>query len=376
MNFLTLLNGKVDFDDSEEYLEFRFRLLNAVMLTGIFFSALFVAIDLAGINSLGYRQLVATEINCAASIALFLSLRGHKKRFLPVATLFVAVNFLTFLSALVFALADELRVIWFFVCLITVYILLGVRAGIGVTLLTIVCIVFANRLIDAPFSGNAMTTLLISLSATSVISCAYTLRTLSFFDRMRATTIKLRELAEKDPLTGVYNQRAYYQVTHKMISLAQRNGKPYSLLFIDLDHFKAINDGYGHEIGDAVLRNVAATLVAQLRQSDVLGRIGGEEFSVFLPDTPLAGATALGEKLRKEIAQHCHRLDDGQALCVTVSIGVAGHRLSDRSIADIQRRADRFMYQAKRQGRNQTVAESDPLGQSANDERIETSQLT
>lgn len=357
MNFHSLLTSNVEFDDSEEYLEFRFRLLNAVMLAGIFFSALFIVIDLAGINHLDGRQFAATEINCALSAALFLMLRGQKQRFLPVATFFVASNFCTFLSALLFVPADELRVIWFFVCVVAVYILLGVRAGIFMTLLVIGSILTANHFLEIPFSGNALTTLLISLCCTSVISCAYTCRTLSFFERMRATTLKLRELAEKDPLTGVFNQRAYYQIANKMISFAQRSATPYALLFIDVDHFKAINDGYGHEVGDSILKNIAGVIALNLRQSDVFGRIGGEEFSIFLPDTDARGASTLGEKLRAEIENMHYRIDDTHFLRVTVSIGVACHHRSDTSIADIQRRADRAMYQAKSQGRNQVFTE-------------------
>jgi diguanylate cyclase (GGDEF)-like protein len=355
----SLLTSGLAFDDNEEYLEFRFRMLNAVMLTGIFFSFLFVLIDLLGLNSLGNRQLMATVINCAASCGLLFFLRGRKEFYGPVSALFIAINFATFLSALVFVLNDELRVIWFFICLIVVYILHGLRAGIVMTVLTMVCILTANRFLELPFSRNALATLLIALSATSVISYAYTSRALSFFERLRASKQKLVELAEKDPLTGLLNPRSYYEVTNRMIWLAQRTSTRYAVLFIDLDHFKSVNDRFGHEAGDGVLRRVAQCLAANRRQSDIIGRIGGEEFSVFLPDTDLEGAVLLSEKLRSEIERLEHAVSDTKIIQMSASFGIARHLPTDHSVADIQKRADRAMYQAKKLGRNRVVVDTD-----------------
>jgi diguanylate cyclase (GGDEF)-like protein len=354
----SLLTSGLEFDDSEEYLEFRFRMLNAVMLTGIFFSFLFVLIDLLGFNSLGNRQLMATVINCVASSGLLFFLRGRKELYGPASALFIAINFATFLSALVFVLNDELRVIWFFICLIVVYILHGLRAGMVMTVLTMASILTANRFLELPFSRNALATLLIALSATSVISYAYTSRALSFFERLRASKQKLVELAEKDPLTGLLNPRSYYEVTNRMIWLAQRTSTSYAVLFIDLDYFKAVNDRFGHEAGDSVLRRVAHCLAANRRQSDVIGRIGGEEFSVFLPDTDLEGAVQLSEKLRSEIERLEHAVSDTKIIQVTASFGIARHLPTDHSVADIQKRADRAMYQAKKLGRNRLVVDT------------------
>ena len=180
MNLRSLLNGNVTFDGSEDYQGFRFRLLNAALLTGILFTSVFVVIDVLGFNRLGAWQLGATVIDGLATAGLFLLLRGHKQRYPLVAAVFVAVNLLTFLSALVFVSNDELRVIWFFVGVVVVYVLLGVHAGIGVTIDTIVSLLIANAYLDAPFSGNAMATLVISLCVTSAISWAYTRQSISY----------------------------------------------------------------------------------------------------------------------------------------------------------------------------------------------------
>ena len=134
----SLLQGGLRFDASEEYLEFRFRVLNAVMITGVLFTAIFILIDWAGLNSLGHGQLLATEVNCVLTAGLVFMLRGRKERFGLVAVLFVAINYATFLSALLLVVNDELRVIWFFVAVVVIYILLGcVMDSLAMILLTI-----------------------------------------------------------------------------------------------------------------------------------------------------------------------------------------------------------------------------------------------
>ncbi len=355
--FRSLLTSGLEFGASEEYLEFRFRLLNAAMLTGIFFTLVFIAVDHLGFNHLGDTQLLATEINCALTVLFFVVLRGRKNLFPVVSVAFVAINYATFMSALLLVANDELRVIWFFACLWVTYILIGLNAGVLMTVITMVSLLLANHYLPQPFSRNAMTTLLIALGVTSAIAYAFTSRTLSFFERMNATRAELRELAEKDPLTELLNPRAYYEIANQLIWLARRTGTPYSVLFIDLDHFKMINDFFGHETGDMVLRRAAGCLALHVRHSDVIGRIGGEEFTVFLPETNLEGAFNLGEKLREEVEQLKLDTPDGKPLRITASIGVACDRPSDDSIADIQRRADRMMYHAKHLGRNRVMTE-------------------
>jgi len=135
-------------------------------------------------------------------------------------------------------------------------------------------------------------------------------------------------MATRDMLTGVLNARAYYEICDSLINLATRNSTPYSVLFIDLDHFKSINDNYGHAAGDIVLRSVANCIQGGLRNSDVMGRIGGEEFSVFLPNTDAIAATQVAEQLRQSIEVLMPSFGDRQ-LKITASIGVARNHHSD-----------------------------------------------
>ena len=162
---------------------------------------------------------------------------------------------------------------------------------------------------------------------------------------------KLKHLANFDPLTNVLNARTYYQVCDSVITILKRKSKDFSVLFIDLDHFKKINDTYGHHAGDCVLQSVAETLRDETRSCDVVGRVGGEEFSVFLPESGLENAMATANKIRKKIEQK-EIVCNNKTINITASIGVAPKMKHHNSISDIQRDADHAMYHAKKEGRN------------------------
>ncbi|MEO0317520.1 MAG: hypothetical protein RL404_1197, partial [Pseudomonadota bacterium] len=180
---------------------------------------------------------------------------------------------------------------------------------------------------------------------------AYARQSIWFFVRLRESNRELRELATRDMLTGVLNARAYYEICDSLIRVAQRNRAPYAVLFVDLDHFKSINDTHGHAAGDIVLKSVADCLSRSLRESDALGRIGGEEFSIFLPNTDRDGAVRLAEGIRSSI--ECLMPCIGErTLKVTASIGVARNQHSEQTMKEIQQQADQAMYRAKAGGRN------------------------
>ena len=133
--------------------------------------------------------------------------------------------------------------------------------------------------------------------------------------------------------------------------MAARTGRAYAVMFVDLDHFKSVNDTHGHAAGDAVLKAVAACMQGAIRQSDALGRIGGEEFSIFMPDTDRAGALHLAEALRAAIEALEPSIGE-RHLHITASIGVAVCEGAPEDIQRIQQRADQAMYLAKQGGRN------------------------
>jgi diguanylate cyclase (GGDEF)-like protein len=166
---------------------------------------------------------------------------------------------------------------------------------------------------------------------------------------------QLYELASIDALTNLYNRRKFRELLEQSLLSSVETGAALSLAFIDLDHFKRINDTYGHQSGDDVLRSVAGLVIAQLRDDDAAGRLGGEEFAVCLPGTTLAAAVAWAETLRATIASARHPIE-GQALAVTVSLGVAEWNPANPTSAELMRAADEQLYAAKAAGRNRVAA--------------------
>lgn len=167
--------------------------------------------------------------------------------------------------------------------------------------------------------------------------------------------LELRRLASIDSLTGLLRRKTFLDFADRELMLASRSKVPNSALMIDADHFKAINDHHGHDVGDQVLRTLADTLKAGLRSTDILGRLGGEEFGVLLPGTDLAGSLEVAERLRGLVA----RLDirsPSAAVPITISIGATQGAIGE-SIACLLSRADNALLQAKRTGRNRIVTE-------------------
>jgi diguanylate cyclase (GGDEF)-like protein len=164
----------------------------------------------------------------------------------------------------------------------------------------------------------------------------------------------LETLAAIDWLTGIYNRRHFETLARAELARCQRYMRPLSILMIDIDHFKAVNDRLGHAAGDRVLQTVAAVCRSAKRDSDIVARVGGEEFAVMLPETTEQAAQQFAERLRQQV-RDCSPTIDGEKLDVAVSIGIAAATLSTSGIESLLRRADQALYEAKRAGRDQVV---------------------
>jgi two-component system, cell cycle response regulator len=178
-------------------------------------------------------------------------------------------------------------------------------------------------------------------------------------DELRLLNLQLDKTSRTDVLTGLFNRRHLEEQLRKSISTGRRREEPVGLLLFDLDHFKSVNDTYGHPAGDAVLAEFASRLEAELRAGDIAGRWGGEEFLVILPHTGLVGTVEAGERIRSAVAEEPFFAAD-QPIGVTVSGGgAAGVGMSDE---DLVHRADNGLYEAKDRGRNCVVvtAETGP----------------
>lgn len=177
---------------------------------------------------------------------------------------------------------------------------------------------------------------------------------------------RLKRVGLTDSLTGVNNRRFFDQRLMEEVARALRTDEPLACLFLDVDHFKAVNDRYGHQVGDQVLRVVASLVREQLRTSDVLGRYGGEEFAALLVNASADAAMEIAERIRAVIANYQFDLADKQPLNITISIGVAklfgGGSLGNEALASaLVESADQAVYLAKHQGRNRVVLATEPL---------------
>jgi diguanylate cyclase (GGDEF)-like protein len=167
------------------------------------------------------------------------------------------------------------------------------------------------------------------------------------------------QLAQRDPLTGAYNRAALDEMLRQELSHAHRQSSCCALLMLDIDHFKAINDRYGHIIGDCALKAVANMARSCKREGDLLFRYGGEEFLILVRDTACDGATLLAERIRRHIETHpCHC--SGGEFAMTVSIGISVLSDEDTPVS-LFARADHALYNAKRNGRNQVCVAETPL---------------
>ena len=184
--------------------------------------------------------------------------------------------------------------------------------------------------------------------------------------------LKAERLAKIDPLTGIYNRRAFYQSVKPLWATCQRKCRAMSIVILDIDRFKTINDNYGHSTGDAALVHTAQTLLKEIRSGDILARWGGEEFIVFLPETNLHEAYLIAERFRQDIS-NMFLQEKNIILSLTASFGVAQQLNPEMSLDELILAADNALYQAKQQGRNRVCSaemntftvSSDQLGTSA-----------
>lgn len=179
-----------------------------------------------------------------------------------------------------------------------------------------------------------------------------------YADSLRVSVQQTMEMAITDGLTGLYNRR--FMTTHleQTLEQAHAQGRSLALLIADMDHFKSVNDTYGHDAGDAVLKELANRMRGSVRGVDLVCRFGGEEFVVILPDTELDTAGVVAERIRNRVAAEPFRLPDGQMLERTVSVGIGALQMPGDTVETILKRADAALYDAKASGRNRVVAKA------------------
>jgi diguanylate cyclase (GGDEF)-like protein len=175
---------------------------------------------------------------------------------------------------------------------------------------------------------------------------------------LQAANEQLKILARTDPLTQIHNRIYFMELAEQYYDIARRNSTPLQVLMLDIDHFKQINDTYGHQSGDAVLKLFAKTISDRLRRSDIFGRIGGEEFAIVLQNTSLTGAEEFAQRLRRAVEALKYPIEESDEITFTVSIGIAENQ-DEADFKTLLNKADKALYKAKHEGRNMVQVYTD-----------------
>ena len=185
---------------------------------------------------------------------------------------------------------------------------------------------------------------------------AHEISILSNFAKVIVDELELRQIATSDALTGALSRRAWMEEAASELTRSERYQRPLSILIMDIDHFKTVNDTYGHLVGDIVIKRLAELAMAQIRETDALGRFGGEEFVVLMPETALKDSMKLAERLRKCFSEsEIHKLNGARC---SISIGVTERAKGEIVLEPLLDRADKALYKAKNAGRNRCVSAS------------------
>ena len=361
MSLNNFLYSGFKFGEDEHLLKFKFKMINSIFIIVAFFSALFGLLSDLGINDIGPIHSKVNYIYSFLTIILIFVLRSSKKNYQLVIHSLLIISLITFTSALIFVPQDEFRVIWFYLFLFVAYMLNGKTSGILVTLASIAIILISNYFIELQLSQVAINSGVLGLIIGSFLSYVYTNKITNYENSLKQQNSNLSILASTDYLTGIMNKRMFSEIFKRYFQTAQKDGLSLTLLLLDLDHFKKINDNYGHQMGDRLLILFVKAIEEILSKSDIFARIGGEEFAILLSQIDSNNAYNLAEEIRKEVENITINYE-GKDISLTTSIGLTQNLETDHSCEDIFSRADMALYQAKNSGRNQTCCSknSDP----------------
>ena len=353
MTFKRILYSGFDFTQDDELQQYKFKMINSILLIVTFFSALFGVLSDFGINDIGAIYTKINYIYSLSAFSLIFFLRRSKDNFPAATNILILTSLLTFTSALILVTQDEFRMIWFFLLVFITYILGGEIKGLVVTVASISIILISHYFVDLKLSQIAINSGVVGIIIGSLFSRFHTNKVGDYERHLKEKNEVLHTYASTDPLTGITNRRVFNEICERYFETAQRDDKILTLLMLDLDHFKDINDTYGHQTGDLILIKFASVIQSLLRKSDTFARIGGEEFAILLYGTDSNGAFSLAEKIRSQVNKISLRCENAD-VSVTTSIGISHNKHTDKSFSDIFGRADNALYQAKDLGRDQT----------------------
>lgn len=303
--------------------------------------------------SRGILLVAAAELFVAAFAATLIFVIPRSQNIQLWSFLYIFVLFGMLVTALLTPGLSNKVFVWFYLIPVLAHFIHGRHPGLALSLgyLAVAWVLYYYRYYDTPG-------LLEWVGLTNVVACSLVLTGGVYayeYSREQAEE-RLQQLASTDSLTGLPNRKHLRELLDHTLEECGRVGAGFSILEMDLDHFKLVNDCYGHDVGDQVLEQVAAVLKRRLRRADTSARWGGEEFMVLLPGTDREGATLVAETIREELAGSPIRIK-GDELSITTSIGIAEFPADGSTVRELLIAADNRLYEAKYHGRDQVVNE-------------------
>jgi diguanylate cyclase (GGDEF)-like protein len=305
---------------------------------------------------------IAALVMDLVGLVLLTRFQIHK----PAAHLFTFATYFSLLGTTLYTGGiDGSSMVWLAFLPIAATIMAGTTDGLiwgAISVSTIAGLYVLNRMLGIDFTSlpsTSMDRMVDLIAVTLVTGTAIWLNEKAkarAMNHLESAQELLNHLAMIDPLTNVFNRRYFFDRAKVELEIARRHESRTSILLLDIDHFKRINDSYGHNVGDQILTGMVALCQENLREMDTLARLGGEEFVILLPETDLAEARHIAERLRRTL-EHTPINTDSGLLNVTISIGVMSQPASDAHLPvhKLVQRADQAMYLAKRSGRNRVV---------------------
>ena len=345
------LSSGFKFSEEEYLLQFKFKMLNTMVLVTAFLSILISLLAFVGLHDIGSKQAIINFAYGVMMIGFVFVLRISKQHFKKIAYFLLSMTFLLFTFILVFLPSNEARTIWFFLLIAFAYIVTDSKGGLIYTALSVGIIIVLHAVSDLHLSQIAINASIFALLASSAMFWSHAKIITQYQTNLKQKNNSLSLLASTDYLTGIMNKRMFSELSKRYFKTAQRDGFKLTLFVLDLDHFKNINDTYGHQAGDKLLKYFVQTVENTLRASDIFARIGGEEFAILVSKMHKDDALIFAEKIRNTIEGLMIEYE-GHYLSVTTSIGISQSHKTDNEFDDILFRADMALYKAKEDGRN------------------------
>jgi diguanylate cyclase (GGDEF)-like protein len=356
MTIKDFFSFKNNYQGNDSLVSFRLQMLKITLLTIFFFTLTFAFLDLFGIHVLGFTVRCSDFIMSAIALLLLFALKRSIISYHLTIYLLVTFTFILFAIILISVENDTSRLMWFAILITITFMLHDIKFALIMTLLSLLLIIISFFATDLHINNTSIVTALTNIFATALMFYFYASRINGYEEKLLKQNQALDKLAGQDYLTGIKNRRLFLEMADQYLHSAKRNNTNFYFLMLDIDHFKKINDTYGHKMGDEVLKGFTKRITSTLRDNDIFGRLGGEEFGVAIMDNDPQKSLIVAEKIRKAVEDLRFNFEE-EEIHITASIGIACSE-HFQTIETLMTHADEMMYEAKKMGRNKVYSDS------------------